>query len=373
MMGDPRFRLYLDDRPAARDQLDQIDEVQVDQVVDAAWQAHVQIPICTDDKGNWCYPGEGFAATFGRLRVELDAGDGTFQPLIDGPIVGRRQTMSFQPGQSVETIVVHDDSVLLNRVERTKRIERRADSQIARDIFGGDSHIASSDIDSSTRSGADGEVIRFQRETDIQFLRRLARDQGMHAYVLPGNQPGKSVGAFKPFPTKPDGLPPLILLGPDRNVETFHPHEDAQAPATVTAQTLSLVDKSVTRASKSFRDVRLLGSAAAGAAVKVAATRILPPGADGAIDADTAARAAAERFSYAFKADGRVATGCYTAALSPYRVVTVKGVSAELSGDYLIRRVSHHITRSVYTQRFVLARNARSSGGGSGPSPPLPF
>ena len=371
-MGDQRFRLFLDDQAATRDQLEQIVEIHVDQAVDRAWEARVQIPICTDDKGNWCYPGEGFTATLGRLRIELDAGDGTFIPLIDGPIVGRRQTMSFQPGESLQTIVIHDDSVLLNRVERTRRVEKRSAHEIARDIFSGESRFGSLEIDESTKSGADGDAVRFQRGTDMQFLRSLARDQGMHAYVLPGKEPGKSVGAFKPFTTKPDGLPALVLLGADRNVETFDPREDAQSPATVKAQTLSLVDKSVTRSSVSSGDVRLLGSTAAGAAVEVPATRVLPPAPDGSIDAESAARAAAERFSYAFRADGKVATGCYTAVLSPYRVVTVKGVSAELSGDYLIRGVTHHITRSIYKQSFVVARNATSSGGG-GMSLPLPF
>ncbi|OGO54594.1 MAG: hypothetical protein A2V85_03055 [Chloroflexi bacterium RBG_16_72_14] len=369
-MGDPRFRLYLDDQPATRDQLDQIDEVDVDQRMDAAWQAELQIPICTDDEGNWCYPGEAFAATFGRLRVELDPGDGTFVPLIDGPIVGRRQTMTAQPGQSVETLVVHDDSVLLNREERQVAHERQLDHEIASRLFRNERHIADTDIDTSSRSGADGTVTTFQRGTDMQLLRGLARRQGMHAYVLPGSRPGRSVGVFKPLPSRPDGLPPLVLLGKDRNVETFNPHEDAQSPASVKAQTLSLMDKSVTRATASFRDVRLLGDSAAGDAVEVPATRVLPAGGDGSVDAETAVRAAAERFSYALRADGRVATGCYPAVLGPYRVVTVKAVSAELSGDYLVRRVRHHITRSSWTQRFVLARNARSRAGGGGPALP---
>ena len=364
-MGDQRFRLYLDDKPATRDQLEQIDEVQVDQRMDAAWQAKIQIPICTDDQGNWCYPGDAFAATFGRLRVELDPGDGTFVPLIDGPIVGRRQTMTFQPGQSVETLVVHDDSVLLNREEKTELIDKRKDHEIAATIYRNAKHIdGPPQVEESTKPGADGTVPQFQRGTDMQLLQTLARRQGMHAYVLPGSQPGRSIGVFKPLPTKPDGLPALVLLGEDRNVETFHPREDAQSPAAVKTQTLSLMDKSVTKATASFGDVPKLGNTAAGDAVKEPATRVLPPGADGSIDAETAVRAAAERFSDAFRASGRRATGKYPKALSPYRVVTVKAVGSELSGDYLIGRVSHHITRSYYLQTFLLLRNARSGGGG---------
>jgi hypothetical protein len=372
-MGDVRLSLYLDDRPATKDQLEEIDEVNVDQVIDAAWQAQLQIPVCTDDKGNWCDPGEPFAAALGRLRVEVDPGDGTFVPLIDGPIVGRHLTMSFQPGQSTLNVTIRDDSVLLNRIERGQPYQKLKPHEIAQQVFGSADRIAEKRIDTTTKPGADGTVDEYERGTDMQVLRRLARRQGMHAYVLPGPKSGKSIGVFQPLPTKPDGLPPLILLGDDRNVEQFRPHEDAEAPASVTAQTLSLMDKSVTKATVTFRDVPLLGDTPAGANGKVPAARLLPPAGDGSIDAQTAARAAAERFSYAVTADGSVATGRYGAALSPYRVVTVKGVGAADSGDYVIRRVRHRLTRSIYFQSFELIRNAKTAGGPGGLSLPSVF
>jgi len=72
--------------------------------------------------------------------------------------------------------------------------------------------------------------------------------------------------------------------------------------------------------------------------------------------------AEAERASYAFEATGSVLAGCYSAVLRPYGVVSVRAVNDRSSGDYMIKAVTHSLTRSNYAQSFTLMRNARSDG-----------
>lgn len=368
-MGGMCFRLYLDDKAATQDQLDQVDEIVVDQEMDRTWQARLQILMSTDDKGNWKGAHPTFVTGFARIRIEVDPGDGTFQALIDGPIIGTDTAMQSEPGQSRQTVLVHDDSVLLNRDERAHLLGKKSDDQVAKDLFdGAKEHIRTTKID-TTKQGSDGTATQFQRMTDMQLLRQLAKRNGMHAYVLPGDTPGASVGVFKALKTTPEGkpvLPPLVLIGKDRNMDSFTTREDAQAPATITGQTLSVMDKSISKAKVSFRNVDILGAKAAGESVRVGATRILPPGRDGLIDVEAAVKGAAERHSYSFMASGRISTGMYPAVLSPYRVVTVKGVKEEHCGDYVIKSVNHRLTRSLYAQAFELTRNGRSAAGGGG-------
>jgi len=368
-MGGMCFRLYLDDKAATQDQLDQVDEIVVDQAMDRTWQARLQILMSTDDKGTWKGAHPTFVTGFARIRIEVDPGDGTFRALIDGPIIGTDTAMQSEPGQSRQTVLVHDDSVLLNRDERAHLLGKKSDHQVAKDLFdGARQHIRTTQID-TTKPGSDGTATQFQRMTDMQLLRQLARRNGMHAHVLPGDTPGASIGVFKALKTTPDGkpvLPPLVLVGTDRNMDSFTTREDAQAPATITGQTLSVMDKSISKAKVSFRNVDILGAKAAGESVRVGATRILPPGRDGLIDVEAAVKGAAERHSYSFMASGRVSTGMYPAVLSPYRVVTVKGVKEEHCGDYVIKSVNHRLTRSVYAQAFELTRNGRSAAAGGG-------
>lgn len=369
-MGQVQYRLYIDDKPADRELLDQVEELTVTQAVDKAWEARLLVPICTDAKGAWSGAAKPFQKAFTRVRIEADAGDGTFTALIDGPVVGIDQSMNSEPGLSSHTVVVQDDSITLNRQDGLQLYLFKLDHEIANAIFGAAERISDTDIDETSKPGVDpfpwAEVYV---GTEMQLLRKLAARQGMHAYVLPGKKPGESVGVFKPFPKEPDGLPPLILLGKDRNISTFEAKEDSLLPAKVSSQSLSISNKEVTRAEFSSRDADLLGEDAAGATIQEEAKRIHVPQ-DAKTDPATAVKAFAEKSGYAFQASGSISTGCYGAALTPYRVVTVKGVNDKLSGNYVIGNVTHRLTRSVYSQSFGLLRNAKSA---SGNSPKLPI
>ena len=52
-MADVKYRIYLEKKPATRAQLDQIEEVTVEQAIDAAWEARLLLKIATDDEGVW--------------------------------------------------------------------------------------------------------------------------------------------------------------------------------------------------------------------------------------------------------------------------------------------------------------------------------
>lgn len=369
-MGQIQYRLYIDDKPADRELLDQVEEVTVTQAVDKAWEARLLVPICTDEKGAWSGAAKPFQEPFTRVRVEVDAGDGSFTPLIDGPVVGIDQSMNSEPGQSTHTVVVQDDSITLNRQDGLQLYLFKLDHEIATAIYGDAERISTTDIDETSKPGVDPfPWAELYLGTEMQLLRKLAERQGMHAYVLPGKKPGESVGVFKPFPKEPDGLPPLVLLGKDRNITSFEAKEDSLLPAKVSSQALSISDKGVAKAEFSSREADLLGDDAVGAAIKEEAKRILVPK-DAKTDPATVVKTFAEKGSYAFMATGNISTDCYGAALTPYRVVTVKGVNDKLSGNYVIKNVTHRLTRSVYSQSFGLLRNAKSAGG-SGPKLPI--
>lgn len=329
-----------------------------------AWEARLQVPICTDANGKWMGADANFLASFTRVRIEIKVGDRAFVPLIDGPIVGSDSQMSSEPGQSLITFLVHDDSVYLNRKDKINPYENKLDHEVAAALFGSVEQIGVQDIE-TTPPPPDGlPAFEMQRGTQMDLLRRLARRQGMHAYVLPGAEPGQSIGTFKKFPTQLDGLPPLILLGPDRNVATFTVTNDAQSDASVEAYTLNITDKVVTKATSRFRDLELLGDEAGFQNEADIATHLVPPGNDGVVDVYRAVAAEMEQAAFSFEASGSVMENRYTGVLAPYRVVTVKGVNERLSGDYVIKQVTHTMTRSHYSQAFSLLRNARSAGGG---------
>jgi hypothetical protein len=366
-MPDIEYRMFFNNNPATREQLDRVAEIVVGQEVDKKWEARVNLPICVDERGIWSGEDEDFIRSFSRVRVEIKIGEKPFTALIDGPIVGYDSRMNSEPGQSSITLTVQDDSVYLNREERVSRFENMLDHEIARQIFGEFEQIASTDIEDTPAPGSTLPPTVVQHGTAMQTLRSLARRQGMHAYILPGDSPGQSIGCFNAFPSQADGLPQLILLGSDRNIDTFNVRNNAQSPSTVRASSLSITDKEVITRTSSFRNLDLLGEEAGFESESDTATQILPPYQGTSVYLDQAVTAEAANSSYAFDATGSVRDHCYQGVLLPYRLVTVLGVNGRLSGDYLITKVTHTLTRSNYSQSFTLRRNALSAGSGFSP------
>jgi len=360
------FRIFFDNVPATSDQLDRIEEITVEQEVDMAWEARIKIPIYVDADGNWSTEPEDFIGSFSRVRVEIKVGEAPFVALIDGPLVGLDRHLYSDPGRSTAVLSIMDDSVFLNRDEQVSRFEDLLDHEIAWQVFDQYSQIASTTIQETPAPGDSLPPVVVQRETSMQLLRRLARRNGMHAYVLPGTNPGQSIGCFKAFPEEGLELPPLLLLGPERNMEMFNCTYDAQRPSRVRTSTLDITDKSIASATAGPEDLVALGDEPALESGVNPAARMLPPGLGQSVDPNQATLAVADRDSYAFQAEGKVRSASYAGILQPYLLVAVTGVNAAWCGDYLITRVTHAINRSKYNQSFTLCRNARSIGSTGG-------
>jgi hypothetical protein len=360
------YRMFFDNEPATQDQLDTVEAVTVEQDVDMAWEARLEIPLCTDASGKWSGEDEPILADFGRVRLEVKVGPGKFVPLIDGPVVGFDSSMSSEPGQSRLVVLVHDDSVLLNREEKVETFEGKADHEIARKVLKSIPEIATVDVDDTRPQPIKVRPVEIQRGTGIELLRALARRQDMHAYVLPGPAPGKSIGAFKKLPTRGDGLPDMVLTGPDRNIRRFDVKNEATRPGRTEGYAISLTDKKVVKRTSSFRKVDRLGKEPGLAKEADAGTYLLPPDLVDSVDLEAAVQAGTNASSYQFEASGALLTECYGEVLTPYRVVTATGVNGRLSGDYVVTGVTHRLTRAAYEQTFRLLRNARSSGAGGG-------
>jgi hypothetical protein len=370
-MGAVEFKMFFDGTSATQEDLDKVEQIVVDQAVDRAWEARIKIPVCVDDNGKWEGEREAWMKAFARVRVEVNAGDGKFVPLIDGPIVGFDSARSALPGKSEVTVVVHDDSALLNRKAAIDVRQGQRDSDLARQIFldaglSGPPDIA--DTPPQPNQITDASV---QRGTPMQFLRELARrNQDWHAYVLPGPAPGQSIGCFRQFPLDTDGLPEMVLLGADRNIQEFNVNTRSQNPCNVVAATLSISHDSVQTSTSSFRDATLTGDQPPDADNTQEATCFLPPGQTDRVDLTNVTRGAATASGFSLDATGSIVPFCYNAALSPYRWVLVKISDSQFSTKYLLHQVTHTLTRSLYKQSFTMKGNGVTvAAGGSAATP----
>lgn len=355
------FRVLFGNQPAPRELLQAIDEITVEQEIGMAWEGRIRIPIHADERGTWTGQDESYLVPFGRARIEIRPPGGDFKALVDGPVVGFDSRMSSEPEGSSVTLIVRDDSASLNRRDGIEVFEDVPDHRIAEQIYSNTGTvIASYDVDPTPDPPGTLPRAVVRRGTEMELLKYLAGRQGMYAYVLPGKKPGQSIGCFKALPAKSDGLPPLVLLGADRNTESFRVRYDALLPASLEASMLMAEDKSLVSAVSDFSRISLLGAEGAYQGLTGDATQVLRPDRIWSADVERAVAAGTERACYAYEATGSTLSDGYPDVLQPYRIVVIRGANARLSGEYLIRKVRHTITRSGYVQAFTLIRNARS-------------
>lgn len=344
-----------------------IEEITVEQKMDAVWEANIKLKIRADDKGNWINKPQDLLKPFTRVRIEVKVGNSNSVPLIDGSVVGHDLSMSSEPGESHVTITIADDSVYLHRNDEIKIHEAAANTvdHIVQECFRGfEDRIKPTCIEPVSRPAP--QLV--QRGSRMELLRRLGKEFNMHVYVLPGSEKGRSIGCFCSLPTKGKkgfmdsaSLPnsgefaPLILLGPERNIKSFDAKNDCQAPAEVTSAFLDPKSKKPARSTKaSPESIGLIGDKMGHASTTKLPARYLSSYYVGILNQPESVLGEAERLSYAIEATGSVFTNIYPNILQPYRMIKVKGVGPEYSGSYLITQVTHTITPADYTQSFTL-------------------
>lgn len=362
-MPSKRFKIYLDKSPAPTDWLARILDITIEQEVDHTWEARITLPQCLGEDGTWRTLDTDIA--YRRIRIELQVDSDPWVPLIDGPVVGHDTSLNSEPGQSQAVLRVHDDSALLNRTDIVNVTEGgQSDSDIARQLFNSDLvNITPENITTLTAPAQALEGNAVQRGTNANFLRRLAERNALHAYVLPGQSvDGESRGFFCAFPepSETPTLPPLILLGSNRNVMGFAVQNDNQTAGQYQVQSLSLSDRGTFSSTGSYQDETLLGGGTPDSATPPT-TRLPNPSASTGVDAEALARAQSIASSYTYEATGQIYPARYAGVLAPYQLISIQAGATSLSGTYLIKHVRHVINRSNHTQEFTVQRQVRAT------------
>lgn len=361
-MPSKRFKVFLDKNPAPVEWLARVLSITVEQEVDHVWEALITLPLCLGEDGTWAELETDIA--YERVRIELQVDADPWVPLIDGPVVGHETQLHSEPGRSQVILRVHDDSALLNLTDVVTISDGQSDSDIARLLFSSDGvNITPENIATLNAPAHALEGTEVQRGTNANFLRRLAERNALHAYVLPGESvSGESRGFFCAFPepSETPTLPPLILLGANRNVMGFDVQNDNQEAGQYQVHSLSLSDRGAFASTGSYENETLLGGGTPDSTTPPA-TRLPNPSASTGVDPDALARAQSIASSYTYEATGQIYPGRYAGVLSPYQLISVQAGGTSLSGTYLIKRVRHVINRSDHTQEFTVQRQVRAT------------
>jgi len=351
--------MYFDNQPGKAWQLDLFTEIKVDQAIGMAAEAELLMIIGTDKNGVWSGFDDLFTQALQRIRIEIKVQNGEFLPLIDGLVVAQKFELDSAPDRSRLTLIVQDDSLLLNREEKVTLFENQSPDDIATQLFQDAGLNADVQAVPLASDGSDRYVV--QRGSAMQLLKELARRHSMFVYVKPDNSPGQSTGVFKRLALTESSFPALLLMGKNRNINKFTAQFDALRPTQASAAQVDINSRETLSSTTTQSTQDTQGDIAAHEATE-AGTTFLSRIRETREDLDAATEAAANHSSWAYSANAEVRADNYAAVLSPCQMIAVAGAGRQLSGQWLISRVTHIINDEGYRQQMTLRRNARSDG-----------
>jgi hypothetical protein len=363
------YRILLGDECVSDRDFDAIRDITIEQTVDMIWEARIRMSIGSDEKGIWNIHDKDFAKLHSRARIEIKR-DNSFVCLIDGPIVTIQVDMVSEPGQSSITLVIYDDSVLLDNDEDIFLYENKRGVEIAEEIYGDARTTGILDsfeiIDEVTPTKP--KTITF-RGTRMGLLRHLARENLVHAYVLPGNLGKKSMGFFNAHPKDPQVFTDFFLVGENRNIERLNIMANALQPTKVKVSSLDVKSKKISPGTyldneqfSLLGDLPVIHSNEFGSVNMInPSSQLFHPNTSFSSDIEQVIKDQVNKSWYAVEATGQLlVTSNYGDILSPYGFVTVNGLNPIYCGKYFITKVTHTITPMNYTQSFTMIRNAFS-------------
>lgn len=305
--------------------------------------------------GSWKYVDDERFQAWKPLTIR--AGFNTTEELISGYITHIKPDFQRDPSHCTVEIWGMDRSVLMDREEKLRAWPQTTDSAIATQIF--NSYRFIPDVAPTPVEHHETMSTVIQRETDMQFLNRLALRNGYECYV-DGN-----IGFFGP--PRLEGNPqPLLAVhcgATETNVNHFSLELNALKPTNVAMRQIDRLDRLPIPAMVTSSRQRVLG--------RKAAAELLPPDVrpagqvyvsrnptTGMTEMAALCQGLYHQAEWFLNAEGEIDGNHYAHVLKPHRTVTIKGIGEAYRGVYYVTHVTHTFRPTGYTQFFRAKRNA---------------
>lgn len=332
-------------------------EVEEDYRLAAAFR--IRLATVRGEDGLWRYLDDERVKLWNPLAVTVTVNDEE-QELASGYITHLRSHVAPGEQDSYVEILGMDETSLMGLEEKIKDWPGKSDSDIAREVFQGYGLAAVVDETGVMRDEAVNTTM--QRETDIQFLKRLARRNGFECFVKGG------MGYFrKPVLDEPPQPTLAAHFGAETTLTSFEARADALRPTRVESHQIDVIAKEAQVATLEASALRPLG--------RDAALSLAPPGgvesrlyvkhavATSVLEMQNLGNALLDEAGWFVEGRGELDTAVYGAILQARKLVPVKGVGEAFSGLYYVTNVRHVFGRGRYVQHFTGRRNALAPTG----------
>ncbi len=306
-----------------------------------------------DSTGLWLYLDDERLQVWQEVVIRAGFGEG-IEEVISGYITHVKPRFEMDAAQSTLEIWGMDRSVLMDREEKLKDWPNKTDSDIATEIFGNYGLSPALEATDIVHDEAISTII--QRETDIQFLKRLALRNGFECYVE------GTTGYFRP-PQISAAPQPLLALhfGEESNLTQFSLEVNALDAANIEMLQVDRTNKEVLEASATSSQQTALGQdnaeALLGSGMNPGQFFIGKNTATGNPEMTALCQGLYHEAAWFVSGEGTIAGGQYGHLLVPRGTVTIKGLGETHSGIYYVTQVTHRLTAEGLMQSFKVKRN----------------
>ena len=277
--------------------------------------------------------------------------------LVKGPIHAQR--IHFEHGGEGSTIEVigADTSIVMDRENKAVLWSDLTDSDAVSQIVG--EYSLTPDVDTTTANHSEDKHVLVQRESDLTFVRRLARRNGFLFWITCDPTGSAETAHFKRPPVDDDPAHDLVinLDTPDSNIWTLDIEWDVERPTSVSAAQLDLNDKSTMDGSVSASPLNALAANTLPDIVTDTRSLHLYAPVDDAGDLQARGEGALIESNFFIRARGKTTNANLGGVLRAPMVVNVRGIGSRHSGKWFCESVRHSIDDVEHRMEFELIRN----------------
>lgn len=320
----------------------------------------LRVPVNRTSAADLQYVGDGTFEPYTGISMVVTPSGQDAQCIFDGYVLSWQLHLDRSSSSSKLDVAAQDASWLMNIDDTAKEWPGQTDGEVANAIFDtyGFSAADANTDDDSPNHDPDGHSL-FQRGTDLQFLKGLARRAGKICRVACTDTPGQRTGYF--IRPSVDGQPvaTISLIDPKAwTVDTLDFDWDVMRPSQVDASQVDLAQAADDGTETDTDTSGLITLADRDLATYTGrpSTLLLTTPADvGELPQRTAAVLTESGFFA--RCTGEADADRLGAVLRAGDVVTIEGAGAIQSGNWLVWTVRHHYAQDTYKMKFTLLRN----------------
>ncbi len=322
----------------------------------------LRFALAQQPNGEWYPIDEDLFTPSRRLVVELAAPGGLSTKMFVGFVSHVRPHFESVEANCYLEVLALDHAALMDVEERCAAWPDKRESEVASEIFAAwelDSEI----VDTST-THEERKLLLVQRESDWQFLQRLARRNGYRCWIEVDPDRGEPVGYFGPLPLGRTIQPDLTIIAGDVNLVWLDIQQLALGPTKRVGAAIDPIEKRVIR-SAGEASLEPLGDAGLISEVEAAmseqgvttAQRLLRDPWPRAELIEAQGNAGSDDLRFMVEARGELDPSLYRGLLRAHRPVLVKGVGRRFAGKWWVEAVRTVLDEGLLRQTFVLRRN----------------